>query len=154
MSSPSTSDWISITSDPLSPDELSTWVIQPNCGAVVTFSGVVRDHSTAREDVIALDYETVPELAERRLREIVDEARRRWPTLERVALHHRTGRVELSVSTVVVAVSAPHRVVAFDAARFCIDALKSSLPMWKKEVWDGGSAWSDDAATIGSVRDQ
>jgi molybdopterin synthase catalytic subunit len=154
MSSPSTSDWISITSDPLSPDELSTWVIQPNCGAVVTFSGVVRDHSTAREDVIALDYETVPELAERRLREIVDEARRRWPTLERVALHHRTGRVELSVSTVVVAVSAPHRDVAFDAARFCIDALKSSLPMWKKEVWDGGSAWSDDAATIGSVRDQ
>jgi molybdopterin synthase catalytic subunit len=129
-------------------------VIQPNCGAVVTFSGVVRDHSTAREDVIALEYETVPELAERRLREIVDEARRRWPTLERVALHHRTGRVELSVSTVVVAVSAPHRDVAFDAARFCIDALKSSLPMWKKEVWDGGSAWSDDAATIGSVRDQ
>ena len=154
MSPPSTSDWISITSDPLSPDELSAWVIQPNCGAVVTFSGVVRDHSTAREDVIALDYETVPELAERRLREIVNEARRRWPTLERVALHHRTGRVELSVSTVVVAVSAPHRDVAFDAARFCIDALKSSLPMWKKEVWDGGSAWSDDAATIGSVRDQ
>ncbi len=154
MSSAPTANWISITQSPLSPDELSKWVVQTNCGAVVTFSGIVRDHSNSRDDVIALDYETVPELAERRMTDIVDEARKRWPTLGRVAIHHRIGRVELSVSTVIVAVSAPHRDVAFDAARYCIDALKSSVPMWKREVWEGGSAWSEEATPLGNVRDQ
>ena len=98
MSSAPTSDWISITENPLSPDELSNWVIRPNCGAVATFSGIVRDHSSTRENVIALEYETNSELAEQRLRDVVDEARARWPALERVAIHHRIGRVELSVS--------------------------------------------------------
>src|ERR1700690_2446522 len=109
MSTDPTPDWISITESPLSPDELSNWVIRPNCGAIVTFSGVVRDHSKSRENVIALDYETDTVLAEGRLREVVREARIRWPDLERVAIHHRIGQVDLSESTVVVAVSAPHR---------------------------------------------
>jgi len=154
MSSAPTSDWISITENPLSPDELSNWVIRPNCGAVVTFSGIVRDHSSTRENVIALEYETNSELAEQRLRDVVDEARARWPALERVAIHHRIGRVELSVSTVVVSVSAPHRDAAFAAAQFCIDALKASVPMWKRELWEGGSAWSDETSPIGNARDQ
>jgi molybdopterin synthase catalytic subunit len=154
MSTDPTSDWISITENPLTADELSNWVIRPNCGAVVTFSGIVRDHSKSRENVIALDYETDTELAERRLRDVVHEARTRWPALERVAIHHRIGQVELSVSTVVVAVSAPHRDVAFDAARFCIDALKVSVPMWKREMWEGGSDWSDETSPIGNARDQ
>lgn len=151
--SSATSDWISITENPLSPDELASWVIRPNCGAVVTFSGVVRDHSSSRDNVIALEYETDSELAEQRLRDVVDEMRKRWPALERVAVHHRIGRVELSVSTVVVAVSAPHRDVAFDAARYCIDTLKVTVPMWKRELWDGGSAWSDETSPIGNARD-
>lgn len=154
MSSAPTSDWISITENPLSPDELSNWVIRPNCGAVVTFSGIVRDHSKSRENVIALEYETDTEMAEQRLRDVVHEARKRWPALERVAIHHRIGQVELSVSTVVVAVSAPHRDAAFEAARFCIDALKVSVPMWKRELWEGGSAWSDETSPIGNARDQ
>jgi len=104
--------------------------------------------------VIALEYETNSELAEQRLRDVVDEARARWPALERVAIHHRIGRVELSVSTVVVAVSAPHRDAAFAAAQFCIDALKASVPMWKRELWEGGSAWSDETSPIGNARDQ
>jgi molybdopterin synthase catalytic subunit len=154
MSSDPTSDWISITEHPLSPDELSNWVVRPNCGAVVTFSGIVRDHSSSRENVIALEYETNAVMAEQRLQDVVDEARKRWPALERVAVHHRIGRVELSVSTVVVAVSAPHRDVAFEAARFCIDALKASVPMWKRELWEGGSAWSDETSPIVNARDQ
>src|ERR1700692_2167870 len=93
MSSAPTSDWLSITENPLSPDQLSSWVIRPNCGAVVTFSGVVRDHSSSRENVIALEYETDAGLAQQRLRAVVDEARKRWPELERVAIHHRIGRV-------------------------------------------------------------
>jgi len=154
MSSAPTSDWISITEHPLSPDELSNWVVRPNCGAVVTFSGIVRDHSSSRENVIALEYETNAAMAEQRLHDVVDEARKRWPTLERIVVHHRIGRVELSVSTVVVAVSAPHRDVAFEAARFCIDALKASVPMWKRELWEGGSAWSDETSPIVDARDQ
>ena len=154
MSSAPTSDWISITEHPLSPDELSNWVVRPNCGAVVTFSGIVRDHSSSRENVIALEYETNAAMAEQRLHDVVDEVRKRWPALERVAVHHRIGRVELSVSTVVVAVSAPHRDVAFEAARFCIDALKASVPMWKRELWEGGSAWSDETSPIVNARDQ
>lgn len=154
MSTAPTSDWLSITEKPLSTDELSNWVVRPNCGAVVTFSGIVRDHSNSRENVTALEYETDTEMAERRLREVVDEARTRWPTLERVAIHHRIGRVELSAPTVVVAVSAPHRDLAFEGARFCIDALKASVPMWKRELWEGGSAWSDETSPIGNARDQ
>jgi molybdopterin synthase catalytic subunit len=154
VSSAPNSDWISITESPLSPDELSQWVIRPNCGAVVTFSGVVRDHSKARENVLALEYETNTALAEARLREVVDEARKRWPSLERVAVHHRVGRVELSDSTVVVAVSSPHRDVAFEAARFCIDTLKVSVPMWKREHWEGGSAWSEETSPLTNARDQ
>ncbi|HEY5104997.1 MAG TPA: molybdenum cofactor biosynthesis protein MoaE [Acidimicrobiales bacterium] len=154
MSSAPTSNWILITESPLSPDELSSWVIRPNCGAVVTFSGIVRDHSKARENVLALEYETSTELAEQRLHDVVDEARKRWPGVEAVAIHHRIGRVELSDSTVVVAVSSPHRDVAFEAARFCIDTLKVSVPMWKREVWEGGSAWSDEVSPIVNARDQ
>ena len=149
-----TSDWISITEDPLAPEELAAWVIRPECGAVVTFSGTVRDHSASRTGVTALEYETVPELAEPRMHAVADEARKRWPDLGRIALHHRIGRVELSVATVVVAVSAPHRDAAFEAARYCIDALKASVPMWKREVWTGGSAWSDEVAPLGNARDQ
>src|SRR5487761_975731 len=119
MSTAPTSDWLSITEKPLSTDELSNWVVRPNCGAVVTFSGIVRDHSNSRENVTALEYETDTEMAERRLREVVDEARTRWPALERVAVHRRIGRVELSAPSVVVAVSAPHRDLAFEGARFC-----------------------------------
>ena len=154
MSSAPTSNWILITESPLSPDELSSWVIRPNCGAVVTFSGIVRDHSKARENVLALEYETSTELAEQRLHDVVDEARKRWPGVEAVAIHHRIGRVELSDSTVVVAVSSPHRDVAFEAARFCIDTLKVSVPIWKREVWEGGSAWSDEVSPIVNARDQ
>jgi molybdopterin synthase catalytic subunit len=121
MCSTTASTWVAVTESPLSSDELSAWVVRPNCGAVVTFSGVVRDHSRDRDDVLALEYETSTKLAEQRIVEVVDAARERWPSLEAIAIHHRIGRVELSETTVVVAVSSPHRSDAFEAARFCID---------------------------------
>ena len=148
MPSTSASTWVAVTEAPLSSDELSAWVVRPHCGAVVTFSGVVRDHSNAHDDVVALEYETSPKLAEQRLNEVVKVARERWPSLEAVAIHHRIGTVELSGTTVVVAVSSPHRSDAFDAARFCIDTLKETVPMWKREIWAGGSAWSEDTSPL------
>jgi molybdopterin synthase catalytic subunit len=154
MSSTPTSNWVSVTPQQLSLDALTSWATRPNCGAVVTFSGIVRDNSSVRENVIALEYETSTELAEKRIIELVDEVRLRWPSLEAVAIHHRIGRVELSEPTVLVAVSSPHRDDAFEAARYCIDTLKVSVPMWKREIWEGGSAWSDDTSPIVNARDQ
>jgi molybdopterin synthase catalytic subunit len=148
MRSTSATTWVAVTENPLSSDELSAWAVRPHCGAVVTFSGVVRDHSRAHDDVVALEYETSTKLAEQRISEIVAVARERWPSLEAVAIHHRIGKVELSETTVIVAVSSPHRSDAFDAARFCIDTLKETVPMWKREIWEGGSAWSEETSPL------
>lgn len=151
MSSASTRNWTLVTSDELSLDALAAWATRADCGAVVSFSGVVRNESSAHDNVQALEYETSDELATQRLNEIIDEARRRWPTLGAVGIHHRTGRVELSETTVVVVVSSPHRAEAFDAARFCIDTLKVSVPMWKREHFEGGSAWSEESSPIVNI---
>jgi len=148
MRSTSASTWVAVTESPLSSDELAAWVVRPNCGAVVTFSGVVRDHSRTRDGVLGLEYETSTKLAEQRIHEIVAVARERWPSLEAIAIHHRIGRVELSETTVIVAVSSPHRGDAFDAARFSIDTLKETVPMWKREFWEGGSAWSEETSPL------
>jgi molybdopterin synthase catalytic subunit len=144
-------DWISISPAELSAGELTAWATRPECGAVVTFCGTVRNRSAERDDVEALEYETSVALAEARICEIVATARSRWPGLVAVAVHHRTGRVELGQDAVVVTISAPHRHEAFAAAQFCIDTLKESVPIYKRDIWPGGSAWSNDARTIVDV---
>ena len=147
-------DWVFVSSSPLSVDELFKWATRPNCGAVVTFCGTVRNTSTTGHDITSLAYETDVELAEARLEEIVGEARSRWAELGAVAVHHRIGTVELGETTVVVAVSSPHRHEAFEAAKYLIDTVKTSVPMWKREVWEGGSAWSEEAHDIVRVQKQ
>ena len=114
-------------------------------GAVVTFLGVVRDHSEGRDGVTGLTYEAYEEVAVRRMREIAAETRRRWPIVERIALLHRTGDLALSEASVVVVVSSPHRAEAFEAARFAIDTLKETVPIWKREHWAGGDDWATAA---------
>ena len=146
------SDWISVTDSELSASTLLSWAVRPHCGAVVSFCGTVRDSSSGQHDVIALEYETCLELAERSLAEIVSAARERWPSLGAVAIHHRLGRVALGETAVVVAVSSPHRTEAFEAAQYCIDSLKESVPMWKREVWEGGSAWSGESRPIAKIQ--
>jgi molybdopterin synthase catalytic subunit len=135
-------DWIALTSDALPADAVLAWVSTPRSGAVVTFAGIVRDHAEGRDGVRAMTYEAYEDPARRAMAEVVDAARARWPELERVALLHRVGDLELSEPSVLVAVSAPHRGEAFDAARFCIDTLKESVPIWKQEHWSGGSDWA------------
>jgi molybdopterin synthase catalytic subunit len=121
------------------------WCVLPTCGAVVLFSGTVRDHSTdgdvRRDGVQALTYEAYDEQIVPAFAAIEQELRRRWPTAGRVALLHRTGEVALGESSVLAVVSAPHRAEAFEAARYAIDALKASAPIWKHEVWAAGSDW-------------
>ncbi|MFM7755569.1 MAG: molybdenum cofactor biosynthesis protein MoaE [Actinomycetota bacterium] len=145
-------EWLGVTDRPLNAGALHDWAIRPDCGAVVLFSGTVRDHAVEngleRTGVQFLEYEAYAGEVVPRLRVIADEARVRWPDLGRIALIHRVGRVDLGESSVLAVVSAPHRPEAFAAARFCIDALKASAPIWKKEVWDGGSDWGLGARTI------
>lgn len=153
VNSTSSLDWVSVSASPLSAEELTAWVTRPNCGAVVTFCGTVRNSSTTGNLITSLEYEASAELAEKRMLEILEEARVRWPQLGAIAVHHRVGTVELLETAVVVAVSSPHREEAFEAAKFCIDTLKSTVPMWKREVWEGGSSWSEESTAIVSVRD-
>lgn len=159
-----------LTDESLPIGEVYEWCVVPRCGAVVLFSGTVRDHSVdegavdegaaMRDDVQFLEYEAYTEHAEASFRKIVDELRSRWPHTGRVALLHRVGRLTLCESSVVAAVSAPHRPEAFEAARFAIDALKASAPIWKRETWssDATSAWGTgahapvDPATVPSAR--
>ncbi len=146
-------DWVAISPFVLDTHELVAWATRPDCGAVVTFVGTARTTSTTGHEILELEYETDPRLAERRLAEVTAEARARWPEIRAVVLHHRIGTVHLTEPAVVVVVASPHRGEAFDAARFCIDAVKRTVPMWKREVWRGGSAWSDEAIDIVDVVD-
>jgi molybdopterin synthase catalytic subunit len=114
----------------------------------VTFSGTVRDHAEGRVGVHSLDYEAYEPQVIPRLAAIASETRQRWPELGRIAMLHRTGHLELGETSVVVVVSAPHRGEAFEAARFAIDTLKTSVPIWKKEHWPGGSEWGADAVPV------
>ena len=149
MRAPDTgNDWLGLTDAELPIAEMYHWCVRPDCGAVVLFSGTVRDHAEGRSDVTHLEYEAYDEMVVPKLDEIVAETRARWPEIGRLALVHRIGRLELGESSVVAAVSAPHRPEAFAAARFAIDALKVSVPVWKREIWSGGSDWGTDAADL------
>ena len=154
VNSPDGVDWIAVTESPLSAPDLTTWATRPECGAVVAFSGTARNHSTSEHVIEALEYDTSVELAEMRLTHVVEAARRRWPDLGAIAIHHRVGMVRLEEPAVVIVVSAPHRQSAFEASRFCIDTVKRSVPMWKREIWEGGSAWSEEASPIEGVGDR
>ena len=124
------------------------WAVRPDCGAVVLFSGTARDHAPGRPGVQRLEYEAYEEQVAPRLEAIDAELRARWSEVGRVVLLHRTGVVPVGESAVVVVVSAPHRPEAFAAARFAIDAIKASAPIWKHEVWDGGAAWGGDTQRL------
>jgi molybdopterin synthase catalytic subunit len=143
--------WVRLTDEPLAVGALHDWAVRPDCGAVVVFTGTVRDHAEGRPGVSSLEYEAWTAEVEPRLAALAGAARRRWPAIARVALHHRTGVLVPGEPSVVVAVSSPHRSEAFEAARWCIDRLKASVPIWKRETWDGGEGWGLDATEIEDV---
>ncbi len=145
-------DWFAVTDSDLPIAAAYDWAVQPRCGAVVLFSGTVRDHAEGRSGVEHLTYEAYEEQVVVRFGEIVDELRQRWSDTGRVALLHRLGRIEIGESSVIAVVSAPHRAEAFEAARFAIDALKESAPIWKHEEWAEGAGWGTGAHDIGDPR--
>lgn len=146
-------DWVGLSSDPLPVTEALDWAHRPDCGAVVLFSGVARDHSGDRDGVDQLEYEAYEEQVTPRLAELAAEARTRWPAVGRLVMLHRVGELVVGDSAVVVVASSPHRPAAFAAARFCIDALKATIPIWKRERWDQGESWGLEAQHIVEVGD-
>lgn len=147
-------DWLGLTSGALPVAAGLEWASIPSCGAVVVFTGTVRDHAEGRDGVTHLEYEAYDEHVVPKLREIASEARRRWPVIGRVVLLHRTGIVALGEPSVVVVVSAPHRPDAFDAARFAIDTLKASVPIWKREFWSEGDDWGQGGQPVRDASDR
>jgi molybdopterin synthase catalytic subunit len=139
---PAVRDWIAISDQPLPTDLALAWASQPDCGGIVSFCGTVRDHSEGRPGVTGLEYEVYPEQAVPRLEQVAATARHRWSTTGRLVLLHRIGQLAVGEVSVVVVASTPHRAEAFDVARFCIDTLKHTVPIWKKETWSGGSEWT------------
>ena len=138
---------------PLEPEVLTRWATRPECGAVVTFCGTARNSSRGEHVIQALEYDTSVDLAEDRVRQVIALARARWPVLVAVAIHHRVGLVQLQEPAVVIVVSSPHRGAAYEASQFCIDTVKKCVPMWKREIWQGGSSWSEEAQDLLRVAD-
>ena len=122
--------------------ELVAKVASPRAGAITTFHGVVRDNSLGRK-VLYLLYEAYPPMAIREMEKIEAEVRERWE-LEGFAITHRIGRLEIGEASVVIAVSSPHRKEALEASQFAIDRLKQTVPVWKKEYWEGGEVWIEN----------
>jgi molybdopterin synthase catalytic subunit len=139
-----------LTSRPLDARRLEAAVEHKGAGAICTFTGVVRDNSRGRE-VTHLDYEAYAEMATAQMRKIGDEIGERWPEA-RVAMAHRTGKLEIGEASVVVSTSAPHRAEAIAACKWGIDRLKESVPIWKKEFAADGTFWieGDEARPAGS----
>jgi molybdopterin synthase catalytic subunit len=145
---PDSDTWVALTENPLDIGTANDWVALPQCGAVVLFSGLVRDHADGATGVTHIDYEAWAEEVEPRLLQLASEMRNQWPDLGRIVLWHRHGTVRLSESSVIVAVSTPHRGSAFAAAQFGIDTLKATIPIWKKEFHNGGAQWARSAQHI------
>ena len=134
----------SLSDAPLVEPDVVAQVAGDDTGGVVTFVGTVRNQARGHE-IQYLEYEAYPEMAVLEMEKIALEAAERWPGA-RVAMAHRVGRLEIGDAAVVIAACAPHRGEAFEACRFCIDALKQSVPIWKKEVAADGAYWVDDRA--------
>jgi MoaE-MoaD fusion protein len=128
-----------LSAEPLSLDAVVEEVRSDSAGAIATFVGTTRRQSRGRS-VLHLDYEAYEEMAERVMAEIAAELSERHDLCE-IAIHHRTGRVDIGDASVVIAVSAPHRQDALAACKEAIDTLKERVPLWKKEFYEGGEEW-------------
>jgi molybdopterin synthase catalytic subunit/molybdopterin converting factor small subunit len=128
-----------LSDEPLSLDRAVDEVRSDAAGAIATFTGTTRKESRGR-NVSYLDYEAYEGMAEQTMEQIAGELTQRYD-LCAIAIHHRVGRVEIGETSVVIAVSSPHRADALAACKDAIDTLKERVPLWKKEVYDGGEEW-------------
>lgn len=141
MTQQDSQDLFQLVRDPIKPESLVRRVRAAEDGAIVTFDGFVRNESHGRR-TLYLEYEAYEAMALAKMREIGAQLHQDF-AIHRVAMVHRTGRLEIGETSVFIAVSAPHRAAAFDACRFAIDTLKRTVPIWKKEYFADGAVWAD-----------
>lgn len=140
-----------ITQSPIDVQELSDFVADPGAGALTTFVGTTRNTNDGRQ-VIRLEYEGYPGMAEKEMAKIAAEALARWP-VTKIAMIHRLGRVDIGEASVAIAVSSGHRHAAFEACHYAINQLKETVPIWKKELYEGGELWiGSQTGTSGSFQ--
>ena len=141
MRAPEGDDWVGLSADPLPVGAVTDWVGRPDCGA--SRSSAATPATTPAIARASTSWSTRPTRSRpcRGCRPWWPRCGPAGPTVGRVAILHRTGALAVGDTAVVVAVSTPHRAEAFAAARFAIDAVKASVPIWKKERWDGGDDW-------------
>ena len=132
-----------VTDHAISVDEVVSRLADPAIGALSTFVGVVRG-STGGRETLYLEYEAYPQMAEMTMAQVGQEVQTRWPEVRQVAIVHRTGRLEIGETAVVIALSAAHRRQVFDALHYAIDRIKTIVPIWKKEVWADGAEWKSE----------
>jgi molybdopterin synthase catalytic subunit len=136
---------VAVVSSPLDLEGLTAAIVAKGSGegAVVTFSGLVRDHNQNRR-VRFLEYEAYEPLAVRALERIVAEAGDAWPSAQ-LGIHHRTGRLDIGEASIIIVAVSPHRSEAFAACRYAIERVKQIAPIWKREHFEGGEMWLEGA---------
>jgi len=130
---------ILLSEEPLKTEKAIQFVEADNCGAINVFIGTVRN-STKSKTVVQLEFEAYQPMAIKEMQKIADLAKTKW-SFEKIAIHHRVGLLEIGDLPVVIAVSSPHRKVAFEVCQFTIDTLKETVPIWKKEFFEDGAVW-------------
>ncbi|KAL5005251.1 hypothetical protein ScPMuIL_018707 [Solemya velum] len=136
-------DHVEITVDKLNVERIQSSVASPKCGAISLFIGTTRDHFDGKE-VVQLEYEAYRPMAEKKMKEICQQIRDKWP-VENISVVHRVGVVPVCEASIVIALSSPHRKEAMEAVQFAIDTLKATVPIWKKELYgDGTSSWKEN----------
>ena len=132
-------DLYKITDEKIKPDALHDVVLADSNGAVTSFAGVVRDNTRGRATAY-LEYDVYEEMAEKEMRAIGEAVKSKWE-VDSVAMLHGRGRMEIGDISVLIAISSPHRKASLEACHFAIDQLKESVPIWKKEFFEGGEVW-------------
>ena len=140
-----------ITQTPINMQELTDFVADPGAGAMATFVGMTRNTNDGRQ-VTRLEYECYPGMAEKEMEKIAAEVLQRWP-IKKIAMVHRLGRVDIGEASVAIAVSSGHRHAAFEACHYAINQLKETVPIWKKELYEGGELWiGSQTGAVGSLQ--
>ena len=133
-------DFFELTTDPINIGEVARRVVAPRCGATVTLDGYVREYTRGRARTLYLIYEAYEPMALSEMKRLGGEAHQKFE-IAYVGIVHRTGRLEIGETSVCISVSAPHRRAAFEACEWLIRELKRRVPIWKKEVFEGGEMW-------------
>lgn len=131
-----------ITDVPIQVDAVTEKVTSRNAGAITVFIGTVREMTKGKK-TLSLQYEAYPPMAIKMFEQIEAEMLEKWPETK-VAITHRVGKLDISDVAVVIAVSSPHRKIAYEANEFAIDRIKQIVPIWKKEHWEDGTEWIGD----------